>query len=253
MRILSDFHDFYDFVMQYGFDPKRIYQRKERVVEEMEQWGGRIHNTRRLLDCRPLTNKVKVFNGLDIDGYVIGFCGKLYPFVRFILNRDPQGLGDNIVYCYNIEKLDESITLRHEKYRDNFNRDHYSQYFDKPKYKYKENIREQTVKWFQFIKDKEPRLDYLFTKYNCPIFLIQPNHCYTKNFTWFYPITLNPRLAIYDFFRIKDAHSTYGEIEQFVGNQLAQEKPIPEMSNNVKIEAAGFDLKTSFRKEKRQR
>jgi hypothetical protein len=42
----------------------------------------------------------------------------------------------------------------------------------------------------------------------------------------------------------------WNNLANFVGNVARPARPIPEMSNEIKIEQAGFNLKTSFRKKK---
>lgn len=62
----------------------------------------------------------------------------------------------------------------------------------------------------------------------------------------------NPNLSLLQFQQIKDPYTAFQEIEQWLCNQASPEKPIPQISNNDMIEAKGFDLKYSFRKEKNE-
>lgn len=72
MRIVSKFHDYYDSVAKYDEERDRIYFRKEEIVK--------------------LTNdEAKIFprrNGHIMgSGHIIGFCGKLYPFIGPAVTR----------------------------------------------------------------------------------------------------------------------------------------------------------------------
>ena len=60
----------------------------------------------------------------------------------------------------------------------------------------------------------------------------------------------NPCLRVYQFFKIMDAYTCFQEIAMFMSNMANPEKPIPQISNNDMIQAKGFDLKYSFRKDK---
>lgn len=67
-----------------------------------------------------------------------------------------------------------------------------------------------------------------------------------------YPIVIieNPRLLDFKFQEVLPAHIAYNELNKFMCNRENPTKPVPEMSNDIKIEQHGFDLKTSFRKSK---
>lgn len=61
----------------------------------------------------------------------------------------------------------------------------------------------------------------------------------------------NDCLSYYCFEKVLPPPLCYNEIYKFVCNQTRSNRPIPEMSNDIRIEQAGFDLKTSFRKAKK--
>lgn len=63
-------------------------------------------------------------------------------------------------------------------------------------------------------------------------------------------ITNHPRLLDMGFQKVFDAYTAAQELDRFLTN-LAQPVEVPKpVSDNVKIESHGFDLKTSFRKGK---
>ena len=63
-------------------------------------------------------------------------------------------------------------------------------------------------------------------------------------------ISLNGRLGDYKFIKIMDNYSCVQEIEMYLGNNLVIVDKFEEFSDKTKIVSHGFDLKSSFRKEK---
>jgi hypothetical protein len=59
---------------------------------------------------------------------------------------------------------------------------------------------------------------------------------------------INPNLKSIEFFKIKDAFSTFQEISMFLGNSLIVQNKQSEISDKDKIGKHGYD-KWSFRKE----
>jgi hypothetical protein len=98
--------------------------------------------------------------------------------------------------------------------------------------------------------------DTLFKLFNVPIFSVdirqdllkfeQKNwNLYTPNFT------INGPLSIFQFYKAVDPYSAFQSLQSYISGVLGtSENPTIEVSNNTKIVKAGFDLKTSFRKDK---
>lgn len=63
-------------------------------------------------------------------------------------------------------------------------------------------------------------------------------------------IEKTPKLSDFGMQKLLPPIEAYIAIERFLQNRANPAKPIPEMDNNTKIELAGFDKKTSFRKTK---
>ena len=63
---------------------------------------------------------------------------------------------------------------------------------------------------------------------------------------------LNPILRPLEFFRVFGAYAAYQEIEMYLSNQAIPQKKMPEISDEMKALAHGFD-KYSFRAEKKRR
>ena len=76
MRIISDFHDYYDVGMKYGIDNAIIYNREDREIQKSE------------FDFIFERTKINNFkSALFLNHYpdlcYIIFCGKMYPFISF--------------------------------------------------------------------------------------------------------------------------------------------------------------------------
>lgn len=109
---------------------------------------------------------------------------------------------------------------------------------------------------------RSPEYKDLFHTIGSPIFYMAeslPKHMPEEYNSWRYPypywnFSINP-----DFSEIKKISleqfstdtSIYSRIEEFLIEQKVI--PIPEPSNDIKIESAGFDKKTSFRKDKQNK
>ncbi len=80
-----------------------------------------------------------------------------------------------------------------------------------------------------------------------PVFLVasmQPGHDKVE------VMNMPPNLAEMGLPRLLDAFTAYSTIQTWMENRRSARDPlngIPETDNNIKIQAAGFDLKTSFR------
>jgi hypothetical protein len=63
--------------------------------------------------------------------------------------------------------------------------------------------------------------------------------------------TVNTPLSIFQFYKVFDPYSAFQAVQSYVSGVLGgSENPMIEVSNAIKIVKAGFDLKTSFRKDK---
>lgn len=69
MRIISDYHDYYDTIGKTDGDRQTIYQRKQQPGKKLENRG---------------------FYFTDASPRVLGFCGKIYPMVRLSGQRESK-------------------------------------------------------------------------------------------------------------------------------------------------------------------
>lgn len=241
MRIISSYHDYYDGVQAHGQDKRIVY----------------IRNTvNHKLDKYPF---IKVANsggaGFHVNSCVIGFCGSLFPLL--VLSGSKFGEPTKTKPCYGIDGVDTFL-------KENLNDKDYEKYDEgtyfnlnnwwKNQILYSYN-RKSFIKYFE----QATKNDDLFRKYNSPIWIAKP---YFNPDDKLYPFTdknagpyvvTNPSLKPYEFVRIKNPYTAFQEIQQYLSGVLGfADKPIPAVSNEDLIESKGFDLKSSFRKDKKK-
>jgi len=219
MRIISDFHDYYDCAQSYGQDMETIYQRKEKEIEYKEKmfpffYGFRYNSP---LDCAT-------------RAWVIGFCGNIYPVLEVCKNEDSD-------YCYNIEQLESSFET-------NFKKKEIEEYYLKKTgwKKNKKSGRDNTKKYFAKYEEKKKSYERLFKENRSPLFVAKERKYYDCL------INYNAPLKDFEFYKIFDPHTAYQEISMYMYNFAEPMKEIPEISDETMAEIKGFD-KWSFRKE----
>lgn len=262
MRIFSKFKDYYDGIQGMGSDPSFVYIRNSSEIFFGEKFFGRgisPGNTKdSSFDKRPYpfikehkdrwqpSLRVRILEGT----YVIGFCGKLYPLVklnyeRTIKENDTWIKKQNVCYCYSVKEIDEFVETYFREnqiscYRFKYNRRRKGNDWRRCNSTWSWNERQETFEeYFQKVKDLEPKLDWIFREWRCPIFLANNK---------FEFIRLNPCLKEWEFYRIFDTNQAFQEISMYLGNLAIPMKPIPEVSDIDLASAKGFDS-WSFRKE----
>jgi len=213
VRLHSDFHDYYDYAVGYGIDEKVHYNRFTKSVDI---------NLKSELD-RPLHRR----------SGILGFCGKLFPFVQLSRydkkrNCDWEDEYDGIIvevyYAFSLEEY-----LQKEQTWD----------------EYSDDIgRSDDIRLKQFFLDWRKDKDKLFVELKCPVWMMR-----------FYQESpsglLNPRLKDLDFERIKDSFTAFQEISMYLANILVEQKQIASVDDKDRIEGHGFDIKQSFRDRKK--
>lgn len=238
MRIKSKFHDYYD-CMQANYAPHPFYLREQKYIYPNERGYLGVGYT-------------NSYNPTDIYQYrnVIGFCGKVYPFVEFNYINYSEGISKTY-FCYSVEDISNMVEQIANKdqlaYYSAGNNDNWRK---ARQLKWPRNLTVKHTK-FNFVyqntgnqigKDLIP----LFERFKAPIFLSssKPRDGEDKPY-----LLLNPCLKDYEFYRIFDTYRAFQELEMYLGNLAAPEKPIPAVSDKDMIMAKGFD-KFSFRKDK---
>ena len=218
MRLHTDFHDYYDNAVGYGIDENVHYNRFTKEVE--------IN-----------INSKADFPPSSLETYLLGFCGIIYPIVK--LSKLNKSIYD-CEYDYGDYKIIET---------------YYSYSFEEAEEKYREwedfcngfgytNDRER-LRTKQFYVDWNLQNDEVFLKYKTPSWFIKLERNQKTGF-------INPKLKDYGFDRIKDSFTAFQEISMYLSNILVEQKEIAVIEDKFRIEQHGFDLKTSFRKEKKQ-
>ena len=224
MRIISNFHDYYD-GLQDGSDKERTWIRKQKVVRDEEY---------------PLYRGDYTFCKIEYYFITVGFCGKLYPCIKQVDREQLTGYGTyETNYWYSWADFRENFPEELLK------RKHARYYHDRPELKIK-----RMEKSFVRHAENSVGLKGLFDTHKVPAFLD------TRNQT-----IVNPHLGKLTFYRVFPTAQTFQEIEMFVFGNLGliedghspkyRGEPMSmEVSDKDMVQAKGFDLKYSFRKPK---
>lgn len=219
MIIKSSFKDYYDCGMQLGYHGA-IYNREQSYVDSdiiiprhLNWWNHDYKNKKRY--------------DTDVIPFLLSVCGKLYPGVHYIIVDETWNntsfKWDRVCVTKTVYSIDQIDMYKYD-YEDFFN-----------------------LRYKRFFTDKEtypyPSTDKLHEKLQCPLLMFMT----VKNKS---QVKLNPKLSCYNFQQIMNPLELFQTIEMWFNNLVSPEKPIPEISNEDLIEAKGFDLKSSFRKEK---
>lgn len=233
MKIVSDFKDYYDCMQRTGIDLDVVYVRRTSVFREIQQpesWQW-LHDSR----------------GLYYNTVTVGFCGTIYRAVMFYDASRPAG-GKPLDHAVPAKPL-TGWMWSVPKIRDYFDehgrpleRAFYRQEFEKKM----QRLLPVTCPWlYHDWSSKNAKDEDLFER--APIIL---SHRTRDNRD---QIILNPRLNGLSFQKVLDPAQAYQTLCQWMCNQARPREYIPPVSNSDLIEAKGFDLKYSFRKDKASR
>jgi hypothetical protein len=216
MRLHTDFHDYYDNAIGYGIDDNVHYNRftKEIEIHIKSQFDFPRHRNTNLL----------------------GFCGQIYPFIKLTKFDRRYDLYD---YSWKDYKVVESFcAYSFEEYKSK--KSEWKDFTDA--FEYVDYSRE--IKLKQFFIDWDYQSDKIFLEHKVPIWIIKLDEAQNNGI-------LNPKLKDYGFDRIKDSFMAFQEISMYLSNILIEQKETVSIEDKFRIEQHGFDLKKSFRKEKK--
>lgn len=229
MRIISNFHDYYDCIQQYGQDRTVVYLRKEKVIEgcwpfpRCNSWYGKHGD---LSTIR-----------------IIGFCGKIIPLIELtrVGERTPK-------MCWSLDDIDTFMkTELKGRAFDSYMKSkwHRGVFYSQ--------TRKGFQKFFSECRQRENAFEHLFRDHHSPLFVatyIRRNNS---------EIIFNTPLKKVEFYAIMDTYKAFQEISMYMGGVLGthgghktkyQGKPMSsEVSDKDLIVAKGFD-KHSFRNSK---
>ena len=267
MRIISKFVDYYDFLNRYGIDEDIVFKRNRSQICMKDIIDPNIlkkfNNINNLLKQIPKYIHPYKYESTQLDSSIIGFCGKLYPFLS--CNAIPsdyiqydhkyfkiyqQNTSKKMAnYCFYTDPLREFLKLSDDEmeYIFGIDADRFRkriEYKNNEKYKNKfGGLSLYLGEWHNFLKISEfsENYDDLFRYIDSPVFLM--------NLRLNYYITVNPKLSDYQFYKVFDGHQTHQKIRMYIGSILLHnEEPVPlNVSDKYMVFKKGFD-KWSFRK-----
>ncbi|MDO8640104.1 MAG: hypothetical protein Q7R33_01010 [Nitrosarchaeum sp.] len=223
MRIISKFHDYYDCIQSYGFDPKIVYYRKtENIVDK---------------------SAIKVLKSVYMKFPSTGYYGSI-PYYGSTLTYHPVLfiVSGKLYVSYEI---DVGIGQRTEYVFDKTIIENFMSKSCSKKYRYNSlsDIRKLNQA-YQELKNVD--FNKVSIGLKTPVILMK--HSYENEDRIVY--VKDPFLKEYNFVKVLDPFTMYQTLSMFVGNFLIeQSKPIWPISDNLKAQSKGFD-KYSFRKRK---
>ena len=234
MYIISKQKDYYDGVVgTVGMDKTIVYERKTVEIEDNESLPKFVRHRRfdwksgnpfrNICNAHVKTDNNRGYHG--VDGFIVGFCGKLYFGWKFYYKEKEfnteigeleEVIKDDIIYGYdNVKDL-----LKTEFWGSSLDDD------------------------MKIVENYNPL--EVFRKYNAPIFLYDSFHARPRREPQF---IVNPILKDWEFYKVVDAFTAFTELQMYISGVLGTgEKEIIEISNENKIEQHGFDRKWSFRR-----
>lgn len=241
MRIISDFHDYYDCVQAQGQDLSVVWMRKPKEISIIKKERARwtFTETFPFPTCGATTLHHWHRDYFWCYQTTIGFCGKIYPLLELnILGHEESTI------CYNLEEVDSFMEsnfkekqLKAYRQTKGFSKQWSSCY-----------RRTSFSKFFDECRQKQSAYeDKWFRENRCPVFVarFRPR---SQSST----VTLNAELKKWEFYRIFDTYSAFQEIYSFMSALAVPIEAIPEIDDVTMAEAKGFN-KWSFRKEPTKR
>lgn len=227
MRIISKFHDYYDGVQAFGQDQTLIYLRKQEIIEKDSD-----------RDISIISILQRSESDFSYYGFIVYFCGKSYPGVRFVRHENATLSKPKERFCYTIEQCREFAAAN------GFSLSGYSGWGGSIDYRLQE-----------FFKDPQERLAP-FQNHKCPIMVSGWRGFYSSGledplyrYGRFANLSLkNPCLRSLEFFRVIDANQAFQTIAGFLSGVLGvSTPPMVAVSEKTRIKKRGFD-EWSFRK-----
>ena len=232
MRIISDFHDYYDTAQAFGHDPICVYQRSTSTIAVQTQ---NIDILNRQIPAPVQWWRYNLRPIEKMEKHLLGFCGKLYPFLTFENYEHKPALPESKIGTHYLFSVD---ALRSELERNGF---------FAPKVRINE-LKERKTSLEHLGNFFDDWCDYestVFEQLKVPAFLITsvPYRTYSNhNPQAMVEMELNPKLQTLGFFKVKGAFQAFQEIEQFLSGVLALQQPeIVEIADADMLVKKGFN------------
>ena len=250
MRIISNFHDYYDSALGFGRDPNIIYERHERRVEAypyQDSSPREIALVENACDAEEQVHSVKLAMSRMHQHFrtpaagIIFFCGGTYPYVRLGSDHYIQ-MKDKVppAYCFFLADADKQAEKLPQKVRDQFMEGE-DKRFDMRRGDYVERtIRGAVGNFLNTSFASENRLVELHRQLEAPIFVYEQWEGFR--------VIVNPMLKNFEFYKAMDPFSAFQEISMFLSGVIGgKERDTVEIGDNLRAEMHGFD-KWSFRR-----
>ena len=223
MKIFSKFQDYYDSALGSFLDSDvAVYRKTSKInvpYNEIPHLGNYDFSYEVIRDV----NGIKQYSKLPV--HMIGFCGTWY---FFIYAQDRRGFFNKLEY----KTFDEIV----------------------------ENNRQNSIFYsYNLNKDvtdpnKEPGWKEIFEKYG-PVLYIEKYDPPGKYYRQFSNINMEtviwPELKTYKFQAVKDPYTALWEIEHWFDTHARPDEAVVPVGDDItRLQAYGFDKKTSFRKGK---
>lgn len=232
MKIISNFHDYYDGVVRNYSDPsdkfQPVYTRKTTEMRFKRDYSNKVRYISPEGMQYPMKDFVHFQDKKPSNFYrfrdsranilairVIRFCGESYPLIEY--NTNPN----KTVYDYvGVEDIE---------------------------YIYKSDDRILNHYLSQQIQI-DSSLDDMMEEMGCPIAILHHKD-YNRNrrVDYTYRIEFNPNLSAYEFAKVVDPYTAFMKLEMWFCNRAEPRKKMPEISDELKAQSKGFD-KYSFRR-----
>lgn len=221
MRILSDFHDYYDAVQATGQDQTLLYQRKREEVEVRDYPFP-------TLSCWDHSSAPF---GPRLQQHIVGFCGRIYPVLVLIENATSA-----TAVCHTIDDVDTFVEVNYSQrafrqYKGDFG----------PGCVYRTDIQRH----FAECGARTHSFGTMFAEKRCPIF-VGTGHQRRYGVSGG-TIVYNSCLRQLEFFRLVDTYTAFQEIAMFLGGLAMPLKDIPAVPDKIMVGVKGFD-EWSFRR-----
>lgn len=226
MLIISKFRDYYDNVRAFGVDKTNVFNREQKdCFSKYLNWFKDFVKVRKPYDWRNIYPKYHF--------YLIGFCGRTFCCVY----REDERFFNPHTYSYET-KIPAQYFYNFLDYQNSLPEEHRDKSACKQNC-WGEKYSISVKSFFEKFHDKENLEPFLIL--NSPIFCLNAADKQNQE-----DLTINPELRKFGFQKVFDHFQTFQKISQFLTNELAKEKRIPETPDKYKILAHDMD-KWSFR------
>lgn len=235
MIIQSTFKDYYDGAASMGIDKTVVYKRttSEKQLEEGFFIDGLPQHFPDKLGQERYLNGQSFADRNYCKWMIIGFCGVLHVAV---FNTLADGDKKHTIAYFGEEILEIDWQQKQNFWR-----------YDHPK-----KVAEEAVKMWHLKEETS-----LFANLNTPIFAKEILHSLSP-YEWknkelyLNKFEINPNLSNFQFYKAVDVVTAFQSLQSYISGVLGtKENDVVEVSNKTKIVNAGFDLKISFRKDKK--